>query len=190
MDKKLARYAKQRRVINKFKDFIWFVTKQFRKAILIATGIGGVQAMEGSLGFKIFRNGIWYDFGCVGHKVITTAFATFIVTQLQTETSVFGDFKFHQIGTGTTAESAAQTVLITPVESVTTGSQTSASAKVYKSVASISITNVRAITEHGLFNNATPASGTLMDRTLFSVVNLVSGDTFEATYQLTVSDNT
>jgi len=190
MDKNFARYAKYRRKINKFKDLVWFVTKQFRKAILIVTGIGGVQAMEGSLGFRIFRNGFWYDFGCVGHKVITTAFATFIVDQLQAESSIFGDFKYHQIGTGSTAESAANTVLVTPVEAVTTGSQTETSAKVYKTIASISITGTRALVEHGLFNNATPASGTLMDRTVFAAVNLVSGDTFEATYQLTVSDNT
>jgi hypothetical protein len=41
-----------------------------------------------------------------------------------------------------------------------------------------------AITEHGLFS---AASGTdeLMDRTLFSAINVVSGDTITPTYNLT-----
>jgi len=190
MDKKLARQASIRRKVNKFRDIIWVITKKFRKTVLVVTGIGGIQAMEGSLNIRVKRGGIWYDFGCVGHKVITTAFAEFIVDQLQTETSVFGDFKYHQIGTGSTAESAAHTALVTPVESVTTGTQTEDSSKVYKSVASIAITANRALREHGIFNNATPASGTMMDRTLYDVVNLVSGDIYEATYKLTVSDNT
>jgi len=156
----------------------------------VVTGIGGVQVFEGSLGIRVKRNGVWYNFGTVCHKVISTAFAEFVVDQLITETSVFGDFKYHQIGTGSTAEAAAQTALITPVESVTTGSQAEDSSKVYKSTASIAITDTRALREHGIFNNATPASGTMMDRSLYDVISLISGDTFETTYKLTVSDNT
>lgn len=189
-DRYLARAAKRSRIKSAVKNFLWEGIKAVRKLIMITTGIGGVQVFEGSLAFRVKRNGIWYNFGTVSHKVITTAFAEFVVDQLQTETSVFGDFKWHQIGTGSTAEGAAQTALVTPVETVTAGSQTEDSSKVYKSIASIAITAARALREHGIFNNETPASGTMMDRTLFDLINLDNGDTYEATYKLTVSDNT
>jgi len=118
--------------------------------------------------------------------VVTTAFVSFVVDQLQTETSVFGDFKFHDSGVGTTAENAGDTIIeTTDGESRATGTQTEASATVYKSVGTIAYTTSKAITEHGLFNDAT--AGTLMDRTVFSAINVVSGDSVEFTYQLTVS---
>ena len=190
IDKQFAAYAAQRRRVNTFNDFLWNTTKKARKSLLLATGLGGVQVMEGSLDISIIRDGIVYPFGCVGHKVITTAFAEFVVDQLISESSVFGDFKYHEIGTGTTAENKTDTALETYVEARTAGTQVEDSSMVYKSVASISITDTRAITEHGIFNHATHGSGTLMDRTVFAAVNLVSGDVFEATYKLTVSDNT
>ncbi len=189
-DEKFARYARYRRTVNKVKDIIWNATKFARKAVLKITGIGGVQVYEGSLDIRIKRNNDWYDFGCVGHKVITTAFAEFVVDQLIAESSVFGDFKYHDIGTDGTAESAADTALKAPVEARTAGSQVKDSSKVYKSIADISITADRAIKEHGIFNHATRGQGTLMDRTVFTTVNLVNGDIFEAIYKLTVSDNT
>ncbi len=190
MDKRFARYARYRRAVNKIKDYIWSATKFARKAVLKITGIGGVQVYEGSLDLRVKRNGRWYDFGCVGHKVITTAFAEFVVDQLIAESSAFGDFKYHEIGTDNTAESAADTALKAFVEARTAGSQVEDSSKVYKSIADIAITGDRAIKEHGIFNHATHGQGTLMDRTVFTVVNLVSGDIFEAIYKLTVSDNT
>jgi hypothetical protein len=71
-------------------------------------------------------------------------------------------------------------------ESRATGTQVEgASANIYKSVGTIAYTTTKAITEHGLFNDAT--AGTLMDRTKFAAVNVVSGDSIEFTYQLTVS---
>lgn len=188
LDKKFARQAKLSRIKNKIKSFIWICTKIMRKCILKVTGIGGVQVFEGSLAFRVKRNGIWYDFGTVGHKVITTVFAEFIVDQLIAESSVFGDFKWHQIGTGSTAEGAAQTALITPVEAVTVGTQVEDSSKVYKSIAVIAITATRLLREHGIFNSNVP--GLMMDRTLFDLVTLYNGDAYEATYKLTVSDNT
>jgi len=188
IDKNLLWESRRARFKNKIKDHIWNLTKLVRKSVLIITGIGGVQVMEGSLAFRVKRNGIWYDYGTVGHKVITTAMAEFVVDQLIAETSVFGDFKYHEIGTGTTAENITDTDIETGIESRATGTQVEDSSKVYKSIASISITGTHAITEHCIFNDA--SAGTLMDRTVFTAVNLKSGDTFAATYKLTVSDNT
>ena len=190
INKRFARYAKYRRCINWLRSEIWKAQMKVSSLFLKSMGIGGLQMQEGSLGIRIKRNGIWYDFGIVGHKVITTAYAEFYVDQLIAETSVFGDFKHHAIGTDSTAENITDTDLGTQVESVTAGTQVEDSSKVYKSIASIAITATRALREHGIANNAVFASGTMMDRTVFALLTLDNGDTFEATYKLSVSDGT
>jgi hypothetical protein len=125
-------------------------------------------------------------YGVVGRRVVTTAFVTFVVDQLQTETSVFGDFKFHDSGVGTTAENITDTgIETTDGESRATGTQTESAANAYRSVGTISYTSTKAITEHGLFNDAT--TGTLMDRTVFSAVNVVNGESIQFTYTLTLT---
>lgn len=134
---------------------------------------------------KIDKTGKRTDYGTVGYRVVTDAFVQFLVDQLQTESSLIGDFKYHDSGEGNTAEAAGDTgIETTDGESRATGSQTEgASANIYKSVGTISYTSTKAIVEHGLFNDST--SGTLMDRTVFSAVNVVSGDSIEFTYQIT-----
>jgi len=127
------------------------------------------------------------DLGLAGYRVVTTAFVNEMVDQLQAEDSTWGDFKYHDSGVGTTAEAVGDTDMeTTDGESRATGTQTEgASANIYKSVGTISYTTTKAITEHGVFNAST--SGELMDRTVFSAVNVVNGDSIEFTYELTVS---
>jgi len=106
------------------------------------------------------------------------------VDQLQTETSVWGDFKFHDSGVGTTAENVANTDMeTTDGESRATGTQTEGTSVEYKSVGTISYTTTKAITEHGLFNASTGV--TLLDRTVFTALNVVNGDSIQFTYTLT-----
>lgn len=147
----------------------------------------GAPVLLGRLEARLIKgDGTVINYGTLGFRVVTTAFVTFLTDQLQTETSVFGDFKYHDSGVGTTAENAADTAIeTTDGESRATGTQTEASATVYRSVATISYTTTKAITEHGLFNDAT--TGTLMDRTVFSAINVVSGDSIQFTYSLTAS---
>jgi len=52
-------------------------------------------------------------------------------------------------------------------------------------VGTIAYTTTKAITEHGIFND--PTAGTLMDRTVFSAINVVSGDSVQYTYTLTLT---
>jgi hypothetical protein len=118
--------------------------------------------------------------------VVTTAFVSFLVDQLQTDTTEIGDFKYHDSGVGTTAENAADTAMeTTDGESRVTGSQAEASATAYRSVGTITYTTTKAITEHGVFSSA--SSTTLMDRTVFSAINVVNTDTIAFTYTLTIS---
>src|SRR3990170_3210655 len=119
-------------------------------------------------------------------RLVTTAFVNFVTDQLQTETSVFGDFKFHDSGVGTTDPAITDTAIeTTDGESRATGNQTESAANVYQSVGTISYTTTKAITEHGLFNDAT--TGTLMDRSVFSAINVVNGDSIQFTYTLTTN---
>lgn len=127
------------------------------------------------------------DYGLVSCRVVTTAFVNFVVDQLQTETSVFGDFKYHDSGVGTTAENVTDTdIETTDGESRATGTQVEgATANIYKSVGTIAYTTTKAVTEHILANAST--AGTAMDRTVFSVINVVNGDSIEFTYELTLT---
>lgn len=147
----------------------------------------GIPVLLGRLDAVLIRaDGTRVNYGLLGLRVVTTAFVSFVVDQLQTETSVFGDFKFHDSGVGTTAENAADTAMeTTDGESRATGTQTEASATAYRSVGTISYSTTKAITEHGLFNDA--SAGVLMDRTVFSAINVVNGDSVSFTYTLSLS---
>lgn len=151
------------------------------------TGLTGMPTLHSQLEAVLHRaDGTRIDYGVVGYRVVTTAFVNFVVDQLQTETSVFGDFKFHDSGVGVTAENVANTAMeTTDGEARSTGTQTEGAANVYVSAGTITYTTTKAITEHGLFNDVT--AGTLMDRTVFSAINVVNTDSITFTYSLTVS---
>jgi hypothetical protein len=103
-------------------------------------------------------------------------------------------FNFHGMGTGGTAEAASQTALVTeltteynPNSTRATGTQTSPS-NVYQTVGTNTIdSGTPAITEHGIFSQAATGGGTMLDRSLFSAINLVgaNADGIQFTYQLT-----
>jgi len=132
-----------------------------------------------------FRNGKEIGKRVIKHRVVTDAFVAFVVDQLQAETSTFGDFKYHDTGIGTGAEAAADTALGTAWGGARdVGTQTEgATANIYKSVATTAYNATKAITEHGLFNVS--SAGTLMDRTVFAAINVISGDSIEWTYRIT-----
>lgn len=133
------------------------------------------------------------DYGLVSTRVVTTAFCEFVAAQLITETSVFGDFKYHEFGTGTGNEAVGDTTLTFSTEMVgdvrATGTQVQGATAVgYKSIATATFDGTGdAITEHGVFNNTRAAGGTLMDRSKFAAINVVATDTITATYEITLT---
>jgi len=151
----------------------WQAARAFSRLTGLPVLLGRLSAV------LVRRDGTRVNYGVLGWRVVTTAFVNFMVDQLQTETSTWGDFKYHDSGVGVTAENAADTdIETTDGESRATGDQgEGASANIYKSIGTISYTTTKAITEHGLFNAST--SGTLMDRTVFSAINVVNGDSIE-----------
>lgn len=146
----------------------------------------GRLQFESQLSLRVFRaDGTVEDKGIVSRKCVTTAFVNLLVDALQSTTGLnFDAFKYHDSGTGTGDEAVGNTGLGTPCgEARDTGTQTEGAANIYKSVATHTYAGGFAITEHGLFNAS--AVGTLMDRSKFTVVNVVATEKIEFTYQLT-----
>jgi len=153
---------------------------------IIPARLLNIPTVEGRLWARHRKaDGEVIDYGLISARVVTTAFVNFMVDQLQTESSTWGDFKYHDSGVGTTAENASDTdIETTDGEDRVAGSQEEgSSANIYKSVGTISYTTTKAITEHGLFNAST--GGTLMDRSVFSEINVGNGDSIQFTYELT-----
>lgn len=147
----------------------------------------GTLAATGKLEARLIRaNGEIVNYGVLSNHSVTTAFCAFLASQLVTDTTEVGDFKFHDSGVGTTAENIADTAMeTTDGESRVTGTQTNPTSVTYRSVGTISYTTTKAITEHGVFSQATGA--TLMDRSVFAAINVVNGDSIQFTYTLTLT---
>ena len=162
---------------------------KLRARVLQAAGAsiwsGEVTPVGRLYAIKIRPDGTKEDFGLVCTKVVTTAGVNYLVDGLQANTTDVSLFKYHASGTGSTAESTGQTALITEVATRTTGSQTEgASANIYRTVGTIAYTSTFAIVEHGIFSAS--SVGTLLDRSLFSAINVINGDSIQFTYELTL----
>lgn len=156
---------------------------------------GELALVNSALSAKLIRaDGSEKDYGIVCRRKVTNAFVADMVAALadsagSTEAATWNDYEFHDCGTGTTAEANTQTALVTPFGgSRVAGTQVdggSGATVTYTSVATIPFTSTLAITEHGLFNAS--SSGTMMDRSVFSAINVVNGDSIQFTYVLTVN---
>jgi hypothetical protein len=136
------------------------------------------------------------DYGLASLRLVTTVGVKFICDDFNAGGQDVTTMKFHGFGTGTTAEAVGDSALVTELTTQyavdntrPTGSQASATVSTnatYTTVATLSPDSggTIAITEHGIFS-ATSA-GTLLDRSVFSAVNLVAGsDSLQATYVFT-----
>lgn len=96
---------------------------------------------------------------------------------------------FVAMGTGSTAEAATQTALVTEVETRATGTSsrvtTTTTNDTYQVIGTVTATTTRAIVESGLFDAVT--TGNMLTRALFTVINLASGDSIQFTWQLKFS---
>lgn len=156
-----------------------------------------VVVMESALFARIVRvDGSRGEYNLVGTKVVTTAGVNAIVDAFQ-NTVELENFKYHGIGTGTSAEAVGNTALVTeltteynPNSTRATGTTTEgATANVYRTVATNTpdAAPAAAIREHGVFDQASTAGGTLLDRTLFASpgYTLASGEGLQTQYDLT-----
>jgi len=143
--------------------------------------------LKGQLSARVTRkNGTVEELGIIARKKVTDAFVAYLVDSLQDSTTEPMDvFKYHDSGTGTNAENKTDTALQTPCgEARDVGTQIEgASAWIFRTVAEHTYAGPFAITEHGVFSAG--AGATLMDRSVFAVINVVATERIEFTYELT-----
>lgn len=115
-------------------------------------------------------------------KLMTTTGAGKIVDLIDAAGAWYGG-----IGTGGTGAVVGDTALTTEVETRDETTDTQPTAVQFQAVSSQAITGTHALDEAGLFDAST--SGVMILSATFDIVNLESGDTFEATWQITVQDS-
>jgi hypothetical protein len=154
----------------------------WKAELLALLGLGINVGLTATL---IRADGSRVELGVLSRRVVTTAGINYVVDAFQNLTEL-ENFDFHDAGTGTTAENAADTTLQTPFGgSRVSGTATEPAANQYRSTATIPFTSTLAITEHGLFSAS--SAGTLFDRSVFTAINVVNGDSIQFEYTLTVS---
>lgn len=177
---------------------IWYRIRNWRSELhmlLVAAGVAlghmfGVLTIYGTVSAKLIRaDGSVLNFGAVGKRVVTDAGVAFLVDDWDLGSLNISDMNFHDSGIGVAGEVAGDTDLGTPAGPTTraTGTKSQPSANVIRSIGTIAYTGTLAITEHGLFNNATRGTDNLWDRTVFSAINVVNGDSIQFTYDCTLT---
>lgn len=156
---------------------------------LKATKPSGVLEMMGFLKLRVFRHleNRWEDFGLVSVKLVTTAFANFVVDGLQNSVdNALSDFSWHDMGDDNTAEANTHTALQNSRETRIDGSQGENGAGIYQTVATINASAGYTVEEHGLFSAVT--TGTMCDRNLVpNAPVVIADDSVEFTYELSVA---
>lgn len=159
----------------------------------VLAGLFSVPFVMATLHLRVTKaDGRIIDYGVASLRVVTTTGAGYIVDAFQNIVEV-ENMKFHGIGTGNTGEvvgdTALQTELTTqynPDNTRATGSTTEgASANIYRTVGTNTVDATAAVVEHGILSQAATGGGVLLDRSVFSVINLASGDSLQSTYDLT-----
>lgn len=155
---------------------------------------GGAMAAVGHLWLaKVDLQGCVQDLGLASCRVVTTTGVGFIVDAFQGLVEP-ENMKYHGVGTGGTAEAVGNTALTTELTTQYSVSSTrptgslgelAGNANVFETAATITVTAGVALTEHGIFSQAATGGGVMLDRTLFSAVNLATGESLQATYDLT-----
>lgn len=152
--------------------------------------------MMGTVNATVLRaDGSAVDLGCLGKRVVTTAGVNYLRDDFAAGAggADISLFKYHGCGTGSVAEAIGDTALgaecttvLNPDSTRGVGTQVNSTAKTYQTVATLTFDGAAAITEHGIFSAA--SAGTLWDRTVFTAINVASGDSIQFTYTLTISD--
>lgn len=194
----LAGTMKPHKINRRTPGFTWRFANAIRPsywlgwlAVVMANGLTkltGIPTITSQLEAVHIRNGVRTYYGVVSRRVVTTAGVGFIVDAWQNLTEL-ENMNYHGCGTGTTAEASADTALVTesttalnPDSTRPTGTRTEPAANQLRSTATVTFDATAAITEHGLFSQAATGGGTLFDRSVFSAINVISGDSISFEY--------
>ena len=181
-------------LLKRLGDLLYLIAYQItnwrahaRALFLGNTHVVGVVTYKGVLtGVKIGKDGSKQNLGVLGTRSVTNAAATFMRDDFNDGASDINLFNFHDSGTGAVAENVTDTALGTAAGPArVSGTKSAPASNQFRSVATIAYSGTLAITEHGLFSAST--AGTLWDRTVFAAVNVVSGESIQFTYTLTIT---
>lgn len=150
------------------------------------TALTGIPTLTSQLSLRLRKaDGRMIDYGVVSRRVVTSAGVGFIVDAWQNLVEL-ENMKYHGCGTGTGSESSSDTALgtesttaLNPDSTRATGTQTEPAANQVTSTGTLTFDASAAVTEHGLFSQAATGGGTLFDRSVFSAINVVSGDSIK-----------
>lgn len=155
----------------------------------------GLMTGYGELRLRLHKaSGEWIDYGVVGYRVVTDVGVAFLVDDWDNNGTDQTTMNFHGVGTGTTAEAAADTALVTesttilnPNSTRATGTRAQPAANQYRTTGVLTFDGSGAITEHGVFSASPTGTGVLWDRTVFAAVNVASGDSLSSEYTCTIN---
>lgn len=172
-------------------------------ALEVLEHISRVGIIETQLEITVFRrpdSRFWSgaaveEYGIVSRRVVTDAFVAAVVDALDVGVGfTLSNFRYHGIGTGSTAEAASQTALITELTTEytgnvrATGTATQPSANIYTSTATNTLdSGTPALREHAVFTQAATGGGTMLDRSLYASITLdgTVGDGLQSAYSIT-----
>jgi hypothetical protein len=137
------------------------------------------------------------EHGVVSRKVITNAGIDFLMADWAAGASDINTFKYHGLGTATTAEAATQTALTTEITTAYNPDNTRATGTAVVNAApnpdTITLTGTNTldgaatIEEHAIFSQAATGGGTMWDRSLTGTQTLSANDALQAQYTLTAN---
>jgi hypothetical protein len=165
--------------------------KGFTRGLLRASGILGV----GRLYATVYRaDGLVEHLGLLCTRSITDAGVTFLRDDFNNNAQDITTMNFHGCGTGVAAENVTDTALgtesttaLNPDSTRATGTRSTPASNQFRSVGTVTFDASAAITEHGILSQSATGGGTLWDRSVFSAINVVNGDSIQFTYTLTLS---
>jgi hypothetical protein len=148
----------------------------------------GKISCKSELRVRHFHNGssTWRDLGVVSRRVVTNAGVQYMALDFVSGAASISNFKYHASGTGAVAENVTDTALGTEVGAARiAGTNSNPANGQYRTVAVLPYIAPFTITEHGIFSQLA-VGGTLWDRSVFAPIGVVSGDSIEFTYTLSI----
>jgi len=172
----------------------WTYIKSWLAVFLIApiARFFGLMTAHATLTARVHKaGGEWIDHGVLSRRLVTNNGVGFIVDAWQ-NTVELEIMKYHGCGTGATAENVADSALQTesttalnPDSTRATGTLAESAANAFQSVGTLTFDASAAVTEHGILSQAATGGGVLFDRSVFSAINVASGDSIQFTYTVT-----
>lgn len=154
-------------------------------------GVIGVGRLHATV---IRASGQVEHLGLIATKLITDNGVAFLVDDWDANGQDLTTLNFHGCGTGTGAEAQTDSALgtesttaLNPDNTRATGTRSQPAANQYRTVGTLTFDATAAVTEHGIFSQSATGGGTLWDRSVFSAINVASGDSIQFTYTCTLS---